>query len=47
MLRLPICGFVKRVDLADAVTRAMNILRDRPNYTSRAEDRSTFREQGM
>jgi len=35
MLKLPICGFAKRVD--DTVSRAMAILRTREDYTVRRE----------
>jgi hypothetical protein len=35
MLRLPICGFARRVD--DAVARAMAILNAREDYTARAQ----------
>jgi hypothetical protein len=33
MLRLPICGFARRVD--DTVARAMTILNTREDYTAR------------
>jgi len=35
MLRLPICGFARRVD--DTVARAMAILNTREDYTARAQ----------
>jgi hypothetical protein len=37
MLRFPIYGFAKRVD--DTVTRAMTILLNRPDYTTKPEER--------
>lgn len=33
MLRLPVCGFAKRVD--DTVARAMTILQNRENFTAK------------
>ncbi len=35
MLRLPICGFARRVD--DTVARAMAILNTREDYTARTQ----------
>jgi len=35
MLRLPICGFARRVE--DTVARAMAILNTRDNYTARRQ----------
>jgi hypothetical protein len=34
MLKLPTCGFAKRVD--DTVARAMTILKNREDYTTKA-----------
>jgi hypothetical protein len=36
MLRLPICGFARRVD--DTVARAMAILNAREDYTARKQE---------
>ena len=42
MLRLPVCGFSKRVD--DTVARAMTILQNREDYTAKRSEHTPAAE---